>query len=363
MTKRWCKHPAAKLRSSPRRPSLSNHGKKSFSMKKPSSANRKANESEAFNNWEKLSQKTRDFLETIDISKMNLNKLNISDARKKFFETQNAVETDLSGITIYTRHINADGFTLSLEIVRPLYQEGTLPAFIFICGGGWVFGNFESHKRMIRDLVVESQCAGISINYTPSPESKYPQALAEIYAACIWISQHAQELNIFADRIGLVGNSAGGNMAAAIAMMAGAENKLQFRLLVLICPITSGVSRELSTVLPDIIHRFSSALRNWVADQYARCEEDKSEIYFSPLSASLDQLSGLPRTFIQIAENDPLRAEAEAFGRKLDKAGVPVTTVTYNGVIHDFGLFNALSDLPQTRSLFAHSGAELKKHL
>jgi acetyl esterase/lipase len=332
-------------------------------MKKPSSASRKANELETFNNWEKLSQKTKDFLETIDISKVNLNKLNISDARKKFFETQNAVETDLSGVIIHTKHINADGFTLSLEIVRPKSQTGTLPAFIFICGGGWVFGNFESHKRMIRDLVVESQCAGISINYTPSPESKYPQALTEIYAACIWIAQHAQELDIFADRIGLVGNSAGGNMAAAIAMMASAENKIKFRLLVLICPITSGVSRELSTVLPDIIHRFASALRNWVADQYARCEEDKSEIYFSPLSASLDQLSGLPRTFIQIAENDPLRAEAEAFGRKLDKAGVLVTTVTYNGVIHDFGLFNALSDLPQTRSLFAHSGAELKKYL
>ena len=98
-------------------------------------------------------------------------------------------------------------------------------------------------------------------------------------------------------------------------------------------------------------------------DQYTTDEEARKSRYASPLQATVEQLKGLPPTLIQLAENDILRDEGEAYGRKLDEAGVKVTTVRYNGMIHDFGLLNALAELPTTRSLFEHAAAELRKHL
>jgi acetyl esterase/lipase len=101
----------------------------------------------------------------------------------------------------------------------------------------------------------------------------------------------------------------------------------------------------------------------WMYDMYIKDPEKRKDIYASPLRASVDQLKGLPPALILVAENDVLRDEGEAYGRKLDMAGVKVTTVRYNGVIHDFGLLNALAEIPQTRSLFIQAAAELKKYL
>ena len=98
-------------------------------------------------------------------------------------------------------------------------------------------------------------------------------------------------------------------------------------------------------------------------DQYTTDEKARQSRYVSPLKATIDQLKGLPPTLIQVAENDILRDEGEAYGRKLDEAGVKVTTIRYNGMIHDFGLLNALAELPTTRSLFEHAAAELRKYL
>jgi acetyl esterase/lipase len=101
----------------------------------------------------------------------------------------------------------------------------------------------------------------------------------------------------------------------------------------------------------------------WMYDQYTTDQRQRKEIYASPLQASVEQLRGVPPTLIQVAENDILRDEGEAFGRKLDEAGVKVATVRYNGVIHDFGLLNALATIPQTRALFIHAAAQLKSYL
>ena len=98
-------------------------------------------------------------------------------------------------------------------------------------------------------------------------------------------------------------------------------------------------------------------------DQYTTDSNERKEIHLSPLQASIDQLKGLPPALIQVAENDILRDQGEAYGRKLDEAGVKVSTVRYNGMIHDFGLLNALATLPATQSLFVHAAAELKKYL
>jgi acetyl esterase/lipase len=101
----------------------------------------------------------------------------------------------------------------------------------------------------------------------------------------------------------------------------------------------------------------------WMWDQYTTDPVQRKEIYASPLEATAEQLKGLPHTLIQVAENDILRDEGEAFGRALDEAGVSVTTVRYIGMIHDFGLLNGLAHIPPTRSLFLQAAAELRKYL
>ena len=107
----------------------------------------------------------------------------------------------------------------------------------------------------------------------------------------------------------------------------------------------------------------TTSLMKWMYDMYIKDPAKRKDVFASPLNATLEQLKGLPPALIQVAENDVLRDEGEAYGRKLDAAGVNVTTIRYNGMIHDFGLLNALSDVPAVKSLFVHAAAELKKYL
>jgi acetyl esterase len=107
----------------------------------------------------------------------------------------------------------------------------------------------------------------------------------------------------------------------------------------------------------------TTPLMKWMYDLYTTDPEERNQIFASPLRATLEQLRGLPPALIQVAEADILRDGGEAYGRKLDEAGVAVTTIRYDGMIHDFGLLNPLAELPPVRSLFVHAAAELKKHL
>ena len=161
----------------------------------------------------------------------------------------------------------------------------------------------------------------------------------------------------------IVGNSVGDNMSTVTTLMAKEKNGPRFRLQILMWPI---VDSDFET---DSCQQFgkdrflTTSLMQWMYDMYIPDPSTRKNIYASPLQATVEQLRGLPPALIQVAENDILRDEGEAYGRKLDQAGVPVTTVRYNGVIHDFGLLNGLAYIPQTRSLFEHAAAELKKYL
>jgi len=287
----------------------------------------------------------------------------VKEARKIFTAVQNAFTVDLSGIAETQKTISCDGTDILLNIVRPEGSTGLLPVFLFIHGGGWILGDYPTHKRMVRDLVVLTGFAGVFINYTPSPDAKYPQALKEIHAAAKWIREHGEEIQVDSDRIGIMGNGSGANMSAAVTLMAKANGGPPFKVQILMWPVTNaqfdtGSWQEFGS------QRFLTApLMEWMWDQYTTDRVQRKEIYASPLQATAEQLKGLPPTLIQVAGNDIVRDEGEAFGRALDDAGVIVTTVRYHGVIHDFGLFNGLADLPQTKSLFLQAAAELKKYL
>jgi acetyl esterase/lipase len=289
--------------------------------------------------------------------------LSKEDARNVLVGAQASVKVDLSGIEESEKTITADGHTVKLNIVRPAGATGTLPVFIFIHGGGWILGDYPTHKRMVRDLVVLSGAAAVFVNYTPSPEARYPQAINEIYAATKWVAENGSEINVDGKRLAVVGNSVGGNMTAATTLMAKAKGGPDIKLQIMMWPVTDYNPERESWKQFGEDRFLTASLMKWMFDQYTTDAAQRKEIFHSPLQATADQLKGLPPALIQVAENDILRDEGEAYGRKLDEAGVKATTIRYNGMIHDFGLLNGLAELPTVRSLFVHAAAELKKYL
>src|SRR5579883_341581 len=311
----------------------------------------------------RLSKGTKEFLKVLNSGGVALEKLTPLEARQVLVDVQASVSVDLSGIEESQKTVTADGYSISLNIVRPEGVKGTLPVFIFIHGGGWVLGDYPTHKRMVRDLVVLSGFAGVFVNYTRTPDAQYPQAINEIYAATKWVAEHGEEIDVDGQNLAVVGNSVGGNMTAVTALMAKAKGGPHIKLQIMMWPI---VDASFET---DSYHQFgekrflTTPLMKWMYDMYIADPDKRQDIYASPLQATLEQLQGLPPALIQVAESDILRDGGEAYGRKLDEAGVPVTTIRYNGMIHDFGLLNGLAEVPAVRSLFIHAAAELKQHL
>ncbi|OOQ57808.1 alpha/beta hydrolase [Mucilaginibacter pedocola] len=312
-----------------------------------------------------ISKSTKAFLAALNgPGGPGLETLSPQEAREVLVQAQRSAEVDYSGIEETKLDISADGYQIRLNIVKP-EKPGTalLPAFIFIHGGGWVLGDYPTHKRMVRDLVVLSGAAGVFVNYTPSPEAQYPQAVNEIYAASKWVAENGASIGIDGGNLAIVGNSVGGNMTAVTAIKAKENGGPLFKVQILMWPVTDATFDWDSYHLYGKDRFLTAPLMQWMFDNYTQDPAQRKEIYLSPLNATPSQLIGLPPTLIQVAEADILRDQGEAYGRLLDEAGVPCTTIRYNGMIHDFGLLNPLAHLPQVRSLFVHAAAELKKFL
>lgn len=311
-----------------------------------------------------ISLQTKQFLAALNSGGGDpLETMSPEDARLVLVGAQNSVSVDYSGIDEAEKTITQDGYTVKLNIVKPEGSTETLPAFIFIHGGGWVLGDYPTHRRMVRDLVVLSGAAAVFVNYTPSPEAHYPQAVNEIYAATKWVAENGAEINVDGSRLSVVGNSVGGNMTAVTTLKSIENNGPKLKNIIMFWPI---VAADFTTATYQQYgqDRFlTTPLMKWMYDHYTTNPAEREEIYASPLNAGAELLKHFPPTLIQVAEADVLREEGEAFGRKLDEAGVQATTIRYNGMIHDFGLLNPLAHLPQAKSLFVHAAAELKKYL
>ena len=276
---------------------------------------------------------------------------------------QKSVKVDLSGIALTDKTINADGQTIKIHVVKPINSNGILPVFMFFHGGGWVLGDFPTHERMVRDLVVNSGAAAVFVDYTPSPEAHYPVAINQAYAATKWVAQHGKEIGVDGSRLAVAGNSVGGNMATVVALMAKDKKGPEIKLQVLFWPVTNAYFETESYNLFAKDRFLTKSLMMWMWDNYTKDENQRKEIYASPLQATTEQLKGLPPALIQTAQNDILRDEGEAYGRKLDEAGVKVTSTRYNGMIHDWGLLNPLATVPGTQSAMLQAAAEIKKAL
>jgi acetyl esterase/lipase len=231
---------------------------------------------------------------------------------------------------------------VSVRILRPPGAAGPLAAIVYIHGAGWVFGSSHTHDRLIRELAVGTGAAVVFPNYSRSPEARYPVAIEESYAVLEWVAEHGAEKRLDPSRIAVAGDSVGGNMAAALTLMAKQRSGPQIATQVLFYPVTDASFDTAS------YHEFAEGyfLRRdgmqWFWDQYTTDEAQRNEVTASPLRATNEQLAGLPKALVITGEADVLRDEGEAYARKLRSAGVDVTATRYEGIIHDFVMLNAL---------------------
>lgn len=290
-----------------------------------------------------------------------LETLSPADARQVLIGAQKGAKLPPAEVSEQT--ITVDGQPVVLNIVRPAGARGVLPAFVFVHGGGWILGDFPTHERFVRDLVADSGAVAVFVNYTPSPEARYPVAIQQIYAATQWVADHGAQINVDGKRLAIVGNSVGGNMATVVALMAKAKGTPALRAQVLFWPVANASFEDASYDEYAQGHFLTRPMMKWFWDAYTTDPKQRQEIYASPLLATSAQLSGLPPTLIQTAEKDVLRDEGEAYARKLDAAGVDVVATRYNGMIHDFGLLNVLADLPSTRAALHQASETLKVRL
>jgi acetyl esterase/lipase len=278
-------------------------------------------------------------------------------------ELQSKTAVDLSGVTTVEKTVRQGGRTVKLYIMKPQNLQGKPGVLLFIHGGVWIVGNFQNHQRLLRDLVVGSGQIGIFVEYTPVPEAKFPTQLEESYAALTWIAAHAGEFGADSSRIAIAGNSVGGNMTAALTLMAKDRNGPRIACQVLLIPATD------ASVDTASYHEFATgrflprAFMKYGWDLYAPDKKTRDNPYVSPLRASKEELKGVPPALVITAENDPLRDEGEAYARKLKDAGVAVIATRYNGTIHDFVLLNALREVPSTQAALRQISDELTRRL
>ncbi|MNZ60161.1 Carboxylesterase NlhH [compost metagenome] len=292
-----------------------------------------------------------------------LETLSPKDARAVLSGAQSSVKVDLSGTSVSEKTIQADGQEIKLTIVRPAGAKGVLPVFMFFHGGGWVLGDYPTHARLIHDLVINSGAVAVYVGYTPSPEARYPTAINQAYAATRWVAEHGKEIDVDGSRLAVAGNSVGGNMAAVVALMAKDKGTPKLRFQALLWPVTDANFDTPSYQQYAEGHFLTRNMMKWFWDSYTTDPKQRAEIYASPLRATPDQLKGLPPALVQTAEFDVLRDEGEAYARKLDAAGVAVSAVRFNGMIHDYGLLNVVSQVPAVQAAMRQAGEELKQHL
>ncbi|MFI1676317.1 alpha/beta hydrolase [Streptomyces sp. NPDC020607] len=230
------------------------------------------------------------------------------------------------------------------RVVRPAGVRGKLPVILYIHGAGWVFGNAHTHDRLVRELAVGARAAVVFPEYDLSPEARYPVAIEQNYTVARWIVQEGASKDLDGTRLAVAGDSVGGNMTAALTLMAKQRGDVPLVQQVLFYPVTdarfdTGSYRQFATGY--FLRRDGM---QWFWDQYTTDESERAQITASPLRASTEQLTGLPPALVITGEADVLRDEGEAYANKLREAGVPVTAVRFQGIIHDFVMLDALRE-------------------
>ncbi|WP_448719374.1 alpha/beta hydrolase [Microbacterium natoriense] len=267
--------------------------------------------------------------------------LGVEGARKLLDDVQAApiVQSDVVDEWIT---VPAEVGDVRVRIVKPAGFSGELPVVLYVHGGGWVLGDAGTHDRLVRELAAGADAAVVFVEYDRSPEAHHPVAVEQVYATARWITNDGASKGLDASRLAIAGDSVGGNMAAVVAILAKRRGDVTFVHQSLYYPVTdAGQDTDSYREFAEGVHLRADAMA-WFWDSYLPDVEARVDVTASPLQASLDELTGLPETFLVVDENDVLRDEGEAYGRKLIEAGVRTTLVRYDGTIHDFMMLTPL---------------------
>jgi acetyl esterase len=252
---------------------------------------------------------------------------------------------------------------VQVRIVKPVGAAGPLPTILYVHGGGWVLGNAGTHDRLVREFAVGVNAAVAFVEYDRSPEARYPVAIEQAYATAQWITRQGSTEGLDRSRLAVAGDSVGGNMTAALAILAKQRGDVRFVHQSLYYPVTDAAQDTASyKEFADGPFLTAKAMA-WFWDAYLPDREKRSGITASPLRAKLEQLAGLPPAHVIVDENDVLRDEGEAYARRLIEAGVPTTSVRYNAILHDFMMLNPLRETAATTAAIEQAIRALGKAL
>jgi acetyl esterase/lipase len=241
------------------------------------------------------------------------------------------------------------------RLVKPLGATRTLPVVLYVHGAGWVFGDAQTHDRLVRELAVGIGAAVVFPEYDRSPEARYPVAIEQSYAVAQWVVDNGSAKGLDASRLAVAGDSVGGNMTAALTLMAKERGGPALTAQVLFYPVTDA---KFDTPSYDQFAEGYYLRRDgmqWFWDQYTTDEAQRNEPTASPLRASTEQLTALPPALVITGEADVLRDEGEAYANKLRAAGVPVTAVRYQGTVHDFVMLNSMRETQAAEAAVAQA--------
>jgi acetyl esterase len=291
-----------------------------------------------------------------------LYELTPAEARKVLDDVQAA---PIEKLPVQERWITvpAEVGDVRVRIVRPYDAVGTLPVVLYMHGGGWVLGNADTHDRLVRELAVGAGAAVAFVEYDRSPEAHYPVAIEQGYATARWITRDGAANGLDPERMAVAGESVGGGMTAALALMAGDRGDVRFVHQSMYYPVTDAAMDTGSYEQFAEGYFLTAKSMAWFWDAYAPDIDRRSEPYASPLRARDEQLAGLPPAFLIVDEADVLRDEGEAYAARLRAAGVAITTVRYDGITHDFMMLNPLSDTHATRAAVAQAISVLREAL
>jgi acetyl esterase len=287
--------------------------------------------------------------------------LSPADARAVLKRTQSSVHVTKLPVDIEDRTISG-GPTgdVSIRILRPRGIKRALPVVMYFHGGGWILGDKETHDRLVREIAGGAQAAVVFVNYTPSPEAHYPVPIEQAYTATAWAAEHGAEIGLDPSRFAVAGDSVGGNMVAAVTLLAKLRGGPKIDVQVLLYPVTdANFDTPSYRQFADGPWLTREGMK-WFWDAYLPNAAKRTEPTASPLRASLEQLRGVPPALVTTNEVDVLRDEGEAYAHKLMAAGVSVAAVRNLGTIHDMALLNPIADTPAPRAAIAQVNATLR---
>ncbi len=287
--------------------------------------------------------------------------MQIEDARNELRNVQSGYAAKLpASVEDRTIPVGPKG-SVTVRIVRPRGNKHVLPAVMYFHGGGWALGDKDTYDRLIREIAHGAGAAVVFVEYSRSPEAKFPVAIEEAYAATKWTVDSAPSINVDPARLAVCGDGSGGTMATVVALLAKERREPQIGFQLLFTPATDAGFDTLSYHTYAEGYYVTRSEMEWFWNNYLPDLSVSKDPAASPLQATTEELKALPPALIITAEHDPLRDEGEAYGRKLMEAGVRVTTTRYLGTIHDFVVLNALMGTPAARGAIAQANNALRR--